>query len=110
MGGNEARINDAARCVDDLLTVFAFERADARNPTLLDADGAARAHRLAEEPGEDTLCALNERQFSAPTSLSCQLPSASLERPIITANRLTPASVIRRSAANMRGISSAKPD
>ena len=112
MGRDEARIDHAAGRVDHLLAGLAFERANRRDAPVGDADRAGGADRIARKPGENSLRALDQRRghVSAATSLSCHWPSASLDKPIITANRPTPASVMRKSAANMRGMSSWKPD
>src|SRR3974377_575724 len=104
MGRDQAGVDNAAGCIDDLLIAPARKGADGRNAAVADADPAACAHGPARQPGENTPRPLDESHVSAPTSLSCQFPSASLERPTIPANRPTPASVMRRSAANMRGM------
>src|SRR5262249_1496634 len=61
-------------------------------------------HRVAGKSGKDSLRALDEHggHASVPTSLSCQAPSANLDSPTMMMNRPTPASVISKSAANMR--------
>src|SRR5262245_7295926 len=65
-------------------------------------------HGLAGQSGQDSRHPLDvyDSHAPVPTSLSCHAPSASLDRPTMMVNRPTPASVIRRSAANMRGMSS----
>src|SRR5262245_23823880 len=104
MRGDEAGIDHAAGRVDDPLVRLPLERADRGDASIAETDRAARAHRIARQAGEDPLRAGNERHASAPTSLSCHAPSASFDRPTMMVNRPTPASVMRNSAANMRGI------
>ena len=75
-----------------------------------------RDHRV-PEAAQDTFClVVSIGQFSGlkcqvsfSTALSCHEPSASFDRPTMARNSMMPATVIRNSAANMRGISSWKP-
>ena len=108
VGRDEAGIDDAAGRINHLLARLAFERTDGGNAAVDDADRTGRTHGRAGKPGEDACSALNECRghASAPTSLSCHWPSASFESPVMIVNSPTPASVMRKSAANMRGISS----
>src|SRR6266851_5394570 len=111
MGRYQPGINHTARCVDQLLARLGIKLADLRNSPFDNANCAARPHRRAGETGENSLGALDQEggHESAPTSLSCHAPSATLERATISVNRPTPASVMSNMAANMRGMSSAKP-
>src|SRR3974377_891021 len=111
MGGDQAGIDHASRGVDPLLARQRIELADLGNSPVCNADGALGAHRGAGKPGEDSLSARDQGRShaSAPTSLSCHPPSASLERPTMSVNKATPASVMSSMAANIRGISRANP-
>src|SRR5262249_7657917 len=110
MRRDQAGIDHAARSVDHVLAVSPLKRTDRCDAPVRDANCAARAHGLPGQPREYSLRAVDEGHVSAPISLSCHSPSASLESPIMVANSATPASVMRKSAANMRGMSSWNPD
>ena len=73
-----------------------------------------RDDRIPEPPqhlllGREHRVVSGKIQVSFSTALSCHEPSASFDRPTISRNSIMPATVIRNSAANMRGISSWKP-
>src|ERR1700722_2692637 len=109
VGRDEAGIDHAPRGIDDVLAGLGRKIADRRDAVALDADRAMRAHRLARQPGENPFRTADQCHASAPPSLSCHCPSASLESATMKTNNATPASVMRKSAANIRGMSSAKP-
>ena len=106
MGRDETGIDHAARRIDDRFVRAWRQSADLGDAAVGDADRALRPHRRAGQAGEDALGALDQHHVSAPTSLSCHCPSASLDSMVMSVNRPTPASVMRKSAANMRGMSS----
>lgn len=111
MGRDQPRINHAIRRIDELLAGKKIQVAHLRDASVDNPDRSARAHRGAGKPGEYTRSALDQggAHVSTPTSLSCHAPSASLERATIKLNKATPAAVMSSIAANMRGMSSAKP-
>ncbi len=112
VGRDETRIDHATGRIDQPFAGFRFERADRRDASVDHPDRAAGANCRARKPGEDPRRAVDEhrRHVSAATSLSCHWPSASFESPTMMENSPTPASVMRKSAANMRGMSSWNPD
>ena len=111
MGRDETGIDHAARRIDDR-----FVRASGVKAPIsvmrLSAMRIAPFARIASpgRPVKMPSAPCDQHHVSAPTSLSCHCPSASLDSTIMSVNRPTPASVMRNSAANMRGMSSWKPD
>ena len=106
---DEARGHHAARGVEHGVTRRSGDRADLGDAPIRDADIAAGALQRARAAGQDADRAADHggAQCSSPPA-PCQR-SASRLSPAIASAIATPASVIRNSAANIRGTSSWKP-
>src|SRR5882757_227541 len=111
MGRYQAGIDDASPRIQPALIRLGLQRSEFNDHAIANADRTAGPHRSAWSPAENPGCILDQQggHVSAPISLSCQFDNASLDRRTIAANNPTPVSVIKNSAANMRGISSVNP-
>ena len=111
MGRHQAGIDDAAGGIEPRLVGLGVQGPHLRNDAVADADRARRPHGIAGASGKNAGRVLDQHRghVSAPISLSCQLDSASRDTATMIANNATPVSVIRKSAANIRGMSNVKP-
>src|SRR6266487_1567738 len=111
MGRYQAGIEDAAPRIEPALGRGGLQFTDFNDHAIANADRTAGPHRGTGTPAENPGRILDQQggHVSAPISLSCQFDNASLDRRTIAPNNPTPVSVIRNSAANMRGISIVNP-
>ncbi len=117
MGVDPSRVDHAVGGVDDLLARARRQLADGLDGAACHAQvrpGVALALTRSVtgtlQAGQDGGGIANQDGIGRhASSLSCQCDSAMRDTTTITPNNATPVSVIRNSAANRRGILSAKP-